>query len=55
MLLFDNIYALYYYHWVDTSVGGLLVPEDMIRPVVNVSAMAWFIRYIYYWNVQLIN
>ena len=34
---------LYYYHWVDTSAGGLLVPEDIIRPVVNASALACFI------------
>jgi hypothetical protein len=33
----------YYYHWVDTSAGGLLVPEDIIRPVVNASALACFI------------
>ena len=31
---------LYYYHWVDTSAGGLLFPEDIIRPVVNASALA---------------
>jgi hypothetical protein len=30
----------YYYHWVDTSAGGLLFPEDIIRPVVNASALA---------------
>jgi len=29
----------YYYHWVDTSAGGLLVPEGIIRPVVSVSAL----------------
>jgi hypothetical protein len=34
---------LYYYHWVDTSAGGLLVPEDITRPVVNASALACFI------------
>jgi hypothetical protein len=33
----------YYYHWVDTSAGRLLVPEDIIRPVVNTSALACFI------------
>ena len=26
-----------FYHWVDTSVGGLLVPQGIIRPVVSVS------------------
>jgi hypothetical protein len=34
---------LYYYHWVETSAGGLLVSEDIIRPVVNASALACFI------------
>ena len=35
----------YYYHWVDTSAGGLLVPEAITRPVVSASALTWFIRY----------
>jgi hypothetical protein len=26
-----------FYHWVNTSVGGLLVPEGIICPVVSVS------------------
>ena len=26
-----------FYHWVNTSVGGLLVPEAIMRPVVSVS------------------
>ena len=26
-----------FYHWVNTSAGGLLVPQGIIRPVVNVS------------------
>ena len=44
-----DIYVFYYYHWVDTSAGGLLVPKGIIRPVVSVvSALPWFIRYIYY-------
>jgi hypothetical protein len=25
-----------FYHWVDTSAGGLLVPEGVILPAVNV-------------------
>jgi hypothetical protein len=33
----------YYYHWVDTYAGRLLVPEDIIRPVANTSALACFI------------
>jgi len=40
---------------VDTSAGGLLFPEGIIRPVVSVSALAWFIRYILYRNVQFLN
>ena len=38
---FDN------YHWVDTSAGGLLVPEGILLPVVNISVLTWLIRYIY--------
>jgi len=45
----------YYDHWVDTVAGGLLVPNGIIRRVVIVSALAWFIRYIYYWNLQFLN
>jgi hypothetical protein len=26
-------FCLYYYHWVDTSAGGLLFPEGIIRHV----------------------
>ena len=26
-----------FYHWVNTTLGGLLVPEDIILPVVSVS------------------
>ena len=33
------ISTFYYYHWVDTSAGGLLVPEGNIRPVVSASAL----------------
>jgi hypothetical protein len=33
----------YYYHWTDTSGGGLLVPDHIIYPAVSVSAMSWFI------------
>ena len=27
-----------YYHWIDTSAGGLLVTDSIIRPVVNVTS-----------------
>ena len=33
----------YYYHWVDTSVNGLLVPEGCFHLVVIVSSQTWFI------------
>ena len=33
----------------------ILVPDGIIRPVVSVSAMTWFIRYIYYWNLQILD
>jgi hypothetical protein len=29
-----------FYHWVDTSAGGLLIPEGIIRQVVIVSITA---------------
>jgi hypothetical protein len=34
-----------FYHYVDTSAGGLLVIRGIIRPVVSVLALTWFIRY----------
>jgi hypothetical protein len=43
------------YDWVNTSDGGVLVPESIIRPVVSASALTWFIRYIYYWKLQFLN
>ena len=43
------------YDWVNTSAGGVLVPESIIGPVVNASALTWFIRYIYCWNLQFLN
>ena len=33
----------YYYHWVDTSAVGLLIPHSIFRPVVS----AIFITEIY--------
>ena len=45
----------YYYHWVDTSAGELFVTEGIIRPVVSASAPTWFIRYIYFLNLQFLN
>jgi hypothetical protein len=46
---------LYHYHSVETSAGGLLFPKGIISPVVSVPVLAWFIRYIYYWNLQFLN
>jgi hypothetical protein len=43
------------YDWVNTSAGGVFVPQGIIRPVVSASALTWFIRYIYYWNFQFLN
>jgi hypothetical protein len=36
-------------------VDYLLVPEGIIHPVVSAKALTWFIRYIYYWNLQFLN
>ena len=44
-----------YYHWIDSSAGGLSVTEGIIRPVVSASELTWFIIYIYYWNLQFLN
>ena len=41
-------------HCVDTSAGELLVTEGIIRPVVNASALTWFIRCIFYRNLQFL-
>jgi hypothetical protein len=49
------IWDSYYNRWVDTTVGGLLVPGGIIRPVVSVSTLTWFIRYIYNRNLQFLN
>jgi hypothetical protein len=42
------LFFFYYYHWVDISAGGLLVPKGIIRPVVSALTLTWLIRYIYY-------
>ena len=38
---------VYYYQWVDTSAGGLLVLEGIRRPVISTSSLMWFIKHIY--------
>jgi hypothetical protein len=37
----------HYYQWIDTSAGGLLVRGGIIRPVISVSTLTWFISYIF--------
>ena len=44
----------YYYLWVDTDAGELLVPEGMIRPLVNASALTWLDTYMFDWLIWLI-
>jgi hypothetical protein len=39
---------LYCYHWVDTSSGAPFVPDSVMRPVISISALTWFIKYIHY-------
>jgi hypothetical protein len=51
----DIYLRFYYYHLVDTSAGGQLVLEGITRLVVSASVLTWFIRYIFYWNLQFIN
>jgi len=49
------ISTFYYYHWVDTSAGNLLVPESIIRPVVSAAALTWFITYFVQFSTHIIN
>ena len=37
---------LYYYHCFDTSASGLLVIDGFLLPVVSVTSLTWFVRYI---------
>ena len=39
---------------IHTSAGGLLVPECIIRPVISALALTWFIRFIFYLNLQFL-
>jgi hypothetical protein len=36
-------------------VGEILVPDCICLPVVSVSVLTLFIRYIYYWSIQLLH
>ena len=40
---------------IDTSAGGLVVPEDMAHPVVSVSVLISFIRHNYVQNLRFLN
>jgi len=39
-----DIYIFYYYHLVDTSASGLLVPEGIIHPVVCALTLTLFVQ-----------
>ena len=34
---------------------GQLAPDSIFSPVASGSALTWFIRYILYYNLQLLN
>jgi hypothetical protein len=40
------ISTCYYYDWIDTSAGGLIIPDRIIRSVVSISSLTWFIIYL---------
>jgi hypothetical protein len=50
--MLNNIYKYtsFYNHLIYISVDGHLVPWGIISSVVRISALTWFIRYMYYWN-----
>jgi hypothetical protein len=48
----DMVYYIYY-HRVDTSDGGLLVPVGIIRPVFHASVLTWFIIYTIIGSIPL--
>jgi uncharacterized membrane protein len=45
--------GFYYYHCVYPSAGGLLIPEDIINPVISVLTLILFIKYIYRWSSNM--
>jgi hypothetical protein len=53
--VFRHWYGLLDIFIIYTSDGGLLVPESITRPVVSVSSLVWFIRYIYNGHLQFLN
>ena len=38
-----DFYVFCYYYWVATSAGGPLVPEGIICPVVDASALTFIV------------
>ena len=40
---------------VDTTVGGLLDHDGVIHPVVSVSILTWFIRYLHFYQYYLVD
>ena len=54
----DNIYLIDKTIATEVEIrkrGWQLVPEGIIRPVISVLALAWFIRYICYWYLLFLN
>jgi hypothetical protein len=43
------------YYLVDTTVGGLLDHDGVIHPVVSVSILTWFIRYLHFYQYYLVD
>jgi hypothetical protein len=41
---FSTVFQIY----LDDCVSGILIPEDIIYQVVGISALTWFLGYIYY-------
>ena len=63
-LVFWNIYNLWFLDGLlDLSIVLTLPPDPSFRSGIyhseagpcHISALAWFIRYIYYWNIQFLN
>ena len=54
ILSYMYIYLRFFTGTIHMLVGGLLIPNGIIRPEVSVSVLTWFIRYIYYWNSYII-
>lgn len=42
-----NRYVFHYFHLLDTSAGGLLVPGDLIHTVVSDSVYVWYLHFLY--------